>query len=508
MRRSLAVVLFALAMLILFAAPQVGAQSGVELVVFHSKLCASCQVFDAEILPPLQQAYGASLRVRTVDITTAEGMRELEQAEARADSYQNPLPVLLLDGELLANQDVFALGETLEARLVALLGTANDHGTATASTPTPVRPATPAPGAEVSPSDAPPIHVAYIVRPYCAVCDRAAIMLQVIALEFPQMVVHEFDQVEEADLVEAMGQYLGLPEVRRLVAPSLYIGQDALVYTEVTSDALREILTRYADTGAPQFWQGLDADTGALSILGRFRAMGLITVIAAGLIDGINPCAFATILFFVSYLAISHRRRSEMILVGLAFTLGIFVVHFAAGLGAMQILEYLKAIRQVGLVIYTLLAVSCLVFAVLSFRDYVLVRQGRLSDMRLKLPESVRRYIHTRIRTSRNSFWGVAFVTGLIISVLELACTGQVYLPTISFVLSVPEMRASAVMYLLLYNILFVTPLLIVLFAVTFGANTQSFQRLFVRHAGTAKIGMAVLFLVLGALLMWQVLIL
>ncbi len=506
MRRLVRAWLLVSLLLSLAAGLRVSAQGGsIELTVFHSALCGSCQEFDARILPPLQAAYGQRLQVREVDIATAEGLRELEQAEASAGSYQNPLPVLLLNGELLADADLAALEQALRTRLTELLGAPEAEAPGTAVSPTPA--ATPAATREATsaPDGVPAIHVAYVVKPYCDVCDRAAVTLQVVATEYPQIVVHEFDQVTDADLIEAMGAHLGLPESRRLVAPSLYIGSDALVYEEVTGDALRGILARYAETGAPAFWEELDATSGARSILGRFRSMGVVAVVAAGLLDGVNPCAFATILFFVSYLAISRRQRAEMLLVGAAFTLGVFLTYFAVGLGAIRLLSLIEAMRTVGMVLYSLLALGCFALAILSLRDYRLARQGRLEDMSLNLPEAVRRRIHGHIRAGRNAFWGAAFVSGVIVSLLELACTGQVYLPTISFVISVPEMRASAILYLLLYNALFVTPLLVVLVLAAYGTNTRSFQRLFLRHAAATKIGMALLFLALGALLVVQV---
>ncbi len=487
------------------AQPTATPPATLELTVFHSALCGSCQEFNAKILPPLQATYGPRLQVRHVDIGTAEGLRELEQAERQAGSFQNPLPVLLLEGELLANQDLALLEQSLRARLTERLGPPEAQAATSPEAPAPGAAPTQAPAPPEAVSDAPPIHVAYVTKPYCDVCDRASILLKVISAEYPQMVVHSFDQVADAELVEAMGAYLGLPDDRRLVAPSLYVGQEALVYDELTSDALRALLGRYAETGAPAFWEDLDPESGAESILGRFRAMGPATVIVAGLLDGVNPCAFATILFFVSYLAISQRKRREMLLVGLAFTLGVLVTYFFVGLGAMRLLSLVEAMRTVGLVLYTLLALSCFVLAALSFRDYRLARQGKLADMRLNLPEGLRNRIHARIRTSRNAFGGAAFVSGVVISLLELACTGQVYLPTISFVVSVPEMRASAILYLLLYNILFVTPLLVVLVLAAYGINTKRFQQLFMRHAATAKISMALLFMALGTLLLLQV---
>lgn len=63
---------------------------------------------------------------------------------------------------------------------------------------------------------------------------------------------------------------------------------------------------------------------------------------------------------------------------------------------------------------------------------------------------------------------------GVAISALELVCTDQVYLPTITFVTGVEEMRRHALSYLLLYNLGFVAPLLVV-FALVYG-GTSSLQ--------------------------------
>ena len=91
--------------------------------------------------------------------------------------------------------------------------------------------------------------------------------------------------------------------------------------------------------------------------------MGPWTVALAAAVDGINPCAFATILFFVSYLVISRRPRHELLLVGLAFTLGVFVTYLAVGLGAMGLLQLANRARILARVLYGAFAASCFVFA-------------------------------------------------------------------------------------------------------------------------------------------------
>jgi len=121
------------------------------------------------------------------------------------------------------------------------------------------------------------------------------------------------------------------------------------------------------------------------------------------------------------------------------------------------------------------------------------------------LPEGLRERIKGRIRAASGAYVGAAFGSGLIVSLLELACTGQVYLPTISFMVSVPQMRGSAIGYLLLYNAAFIVPLVVVLLLAVYGVSAAHVQDWFVRNAARTKLLMAVLFAGLAGLLATQV---
>ena len=68
-----------------------------------------------------------------------------------------------------------------------------------------------------------------------------------------------------------------------------------------------------------------------------------------------------------------------------------------------------------------------------------------------------------------------------------------------------PEMRLSALLYLVLYNIAFVIPLLVVLMLSVFGVSAQGVQRWFAKNLAKSKLLMAILFLLLGVLLLLQV---
>jgi cytochrome c biogenesis protein CcdA len=349
------------------------------------------------------------------------------------------------------------------------------------------------------------INAAYIEKDGCSKCARAAIVLQALQVEYPNLKVTTFNNVRDAALIEEMGDYLQLGAEKHLVAPAIYIGSDALIDDQVNSTDLRAVLARYNADGAPAFWEQLNGVNGKVSILQRFRSMGPLAVVLAALIDGINPCAFATILFFISYLTISKRPRRALLVTGLLFSLGVFTTYLAIGLGAMSLLRLASKVHVLGLVLFGVMGAGCLVLAGLSLRDYLLARQGRLKEMTLTLSDSARDKIKKRIRVASGAVAGAAFVTGMFVSLVELACTGQVYLPTISFVISIPELRGTATAYLILYNLIFIFPLILILVLAVYGISASRVQEWFVRNVARTKLVMAVIFVVLGVLLLLQV---
>lgn len=494
--RRVRILLLSLLVLALLA-PIASASGPIPVTIYHSPTCSACEMFKQDILPNIEAAY--ALEITYVDVSQSDGLAQLEAEEAKRDLSPCAIPCILVGDDLLADEDVFGLEEQLtEAldRFQAAQPTAERTPDPTPTTPVQV-PAT---------VQAPTIHVAYITREGCEQCSRGDLLLDLMADEFPGLIVHRFDHIADGALVEAMGRELGLGTAQRLIAPSLYVGSTAIIDDDLISINVRQALSLYADTGAEPFWQELETSEGRASILQRFSAMGPWAVVVAGLIDGVNPCAFATILFFVSYLAISRRRRRDLLLIGIAFTLGVFITYLVIGLGAMSLLRLAHSVRALGYVLYGLMALSCLVLAAISILDYFKARRGELGEMTLKLSEGARDRIKGRIRAASGAFMGAAFVSGMLVSLMELACTGQVYLPTISFVVGIPEMRGSAVLYLLLYNVMFVLPLVVVMLLAVYGVSAVRFQEWFVKNAAATKLLTAILFVALAGVLITQIL--
>ncbi len=489
----------------------------VRVVYFYSVDCPHCKKIIEDTLTPLQAEYGERLEIKMVEISTPENYELMIQAEEALDASPGEwdLPTLVIDGQALVGEE--DIRENLPCLLDTCLGAG---GTSWPDVPglgdVPVEnlggsssgfsPDLGLGGEDVEPCDPEaeeacegpaPIWAAYFYQVGCQECSRAEYDIQYAKSKYPQLMVKEFNVQERAALAEWLGKRLGVPERKRLATPSLFIGEDYLVGDAITSDAVLSLAEKYAPTGADRVWESFSVQEAQAGIIERFRSFGALTVVLAGLVDGLNPCAFATLVFFVSYLTLSGREGKEVLLVGAAFTLGVFLAYLAVGLGFYKVLGLLgDLLTRLGRWVYGLTAVLCAGLAVFSFLDFLKARRGEIGDMSLNLPHKLRMRINAVIRKGRGARAYVlgAFGTGLVVSFLELACTGQVYLPTIIFVTSVPELRVRAVGYLALYNLLFVLPLIVVFVLAYYGTSSKELTRFLERNAAMVKLGMVVLF--------------
>jgi len=281
MRRLIAIAACLLLALTLVV-PLASAEGPLRLDYYFSPTCESCHYIRESVLPPLLETYGSDLEVTFYNVSTEKGLARLEAEEARLDQLNNPIPVVIAGDVLIADGDIFVLQDRIVLFVERELGPSEPTPAPATATPEPTIPPTEAP-TQVAETrrPAPPIHVAYIEKDGCDNCARAQVALDALQASYPGMRVNKYNNMRDADLIEAMGAHLDLPEERRLIAPSVYVGSNALVDTEITSTALRAVLDQYVDEGAPAFWESLDTESGEQSIIERFHSMGPLAVVLA-----------------------------------------------------------------------------------------------------------------------------------------------------------------------------------------------------------------------------------
>ncbi|MEI7718679.1 MAG: cytochrome c biogenesis protein CcdA [archaeon] len=204
-----------------------------------------------------------------------------------------------------------------------------------------------------------------------------------------------------------------------------------------------------------------------VSNTGKLDSVGWLFLIFGALIDSINPCAFGVLIFLmISLLSTGSSRRA--LRYGLIYTLVVFLVYFLVGLGIFRVIQSLPSMQ---FWISIIAATVVFIFAILEFVDFA--RAGK-SDKKsvLKIPTSVKPLLES---TARKGTLAAIIILGALVSLFELPCTGGIYLGVLK-ILSAGSFT-SGLFYLLIYNLIFVLPLIVITWIVYKGTSPEILQR-------------------------------
>ncbi len=454
---------------------------------FYSPDCGYCIDMLLDDIPKLQKTY--SFTLKKYDIELMKNYRILEQMEENVAEPGEDLPVIFIGDSVFYGPE--EVREKLKSTLKTLMKHVPQEQTDTIHVPSD----TVVTGTAI-------VHIYYFYQMSCRECNRVEIMLKAVRGHYDNVVVHSHDIFDDTSKIffEGLATRNNIPESERLIVPAIIIGDDYLIKHDITLQHMQAFIEKYND-GAPEY--GISQFAGAeQTILERFSRFSIVGILIAGLVDGVNPCAFATLIFFVSYLLFIGKRRKDVILMALFFIIAVFITYFAIGLGAYNLLTYLTGLDIVSRIIFFVFGVIAIVLGILSVHDYLMAKRGTLDKMILQLPLGIKQRIHKNIK-EKTAVGGIiigSLIAGFLISFLEFGCTGQVYLPTITFMVSRAGFSLKPVISLILYNLMFVLPLIIIALLATL-FSTKNIATSLEKRIPAIKLITALLFFGLGILL-------
>ena len=363
--------------------------------------------------------------------------------------------------------------------------------------------------------------LAYFYQKGCPKCDRANYLLKYLVKKYPRLNVREIDlnTPDGKRLNETLSNRLHIPPEKRLIAPSIFIGNDFLSPEEVTESKTEALIQKYerAEAKSALEVEKDEMKKGEDSIVERFKSLGVLAILSAGLIEGMNPCSIATLIFFISYLTMVGRKRKEIFWVGMGFSGTGFVTHLLLGFGILSFIQHFSFLPFFSRIVYLITFIFALFLGTFSLYDYIQLKKGRPSKIKLQVPAFIKKKIHQIIRTQsgglesdqESSFTRLllaAVVIGFIVTLLQFTCTSQVYLPTILFATRIPSFRGSAVFYLFLYNLVYIAPLLVIFGIVYWGVTSEQLSFFLQKRVATIKLFTSLFFFVLAGILIFVML--
>jgi len=365
-----------------------------------------------------------------------------------------------------------------------------------------------------------PLKILFFHSPRCHACREVKeTVLPAIMEKYRgriEIVYYDINQPENFnELLELEAKY-GILD--RGSIPKMFIGDVALVGSRQIKAKLEKNIMANISRGKTGLFHGKVKERRLPErVLNLFKGFTVGTICWAGFTDGINPCAFTTLIFFLSFLSFAGYKKRQVLYLGTFFIIAVFLTYFSLGLGAFKFILQLKFYSKFAEIFYYAVGVLVLVLGIISLYDfYRFKKTGRTEDIKLKLPQSVKWRIQSIIGKGYRREGKVegsqahpikliflSLVIGFIVSILESVCTGQVYLPTITFITKVPQLKVKAIFYLFLYNLMFIIPLVIIFVLALFGLTSERFGKFAQRHLAKIKLATALLFFSLFFLL-WK----
>jgi len=305
----------------------------------------------------------------------------------------------------------------------------------------------------------------------CPHCARVETFLDSIESEYPELTILDYE-IHDPDAQDLLDRLLSAYGVELGPVPMLFIGDVASV--EGVFYGLRD--EPHATAGRTEEFAIREAielaiQTEAVSPLDRVadvtggglaETLTIPALVLAAAADSVNPCTFAVLVLLLGTLIVAGRK-GKTLQIGIAFIAAIYVSYFLMGIGIFS------AIQSAGVQRPFILAVSSLaiLLGLWNMKDYFAYGKW----FTIEVPQRWRPIVK-RLTSSVVSIPG-ALLVGVLDSLFLLPCSSGPYIAILAL-LSKTTSRTTGILYLLLYNLIFVLPLVAIMLAIHFGYTTTA----------------------------------
>ena len=216
-----------------------------------------------------------------------------------------------------------------------------------------------------------------------------------------------------------------------------------------------------------------------------FNTPLLSTVIISGILDSFNPCAISLLLIYISLMFTLKKSRGEIFAFGLFYVISIYITYLLIGMGLLRAGTLFTAypISKIG-------AILVILFGLLNVKEYFFPN----SPFSIKIPLKVRGYVS---KYAYKATIASAIIVGFLIGIYEFPCSGAIYLAIISL-LSSQVSFIEGFAFLLLYNLMFILPLIAIFILATNKLTTEKFINFQEKNGRKLHLFLAIIMILLG----------
>jgi cytochrome c biogenesis protein CcdA len=313
------------------------------------------------------------------------------------------------------------------------------------------------PVAAETPENSTEKHLLLFISPSCPHCQEVEDFLN----ENPQLdlTVHKYRASVNTGLFANYTQAYEVPQRLRGSVPSAFMGEEYRVGSQPVIQMIESKTSSNETIPKPDLSDKLEKTQQKQENSGQ--KLTLIGVTGLALVDAVNPCALAVlIILLTSILSQNPDKKKEALKSGLSFSAAVLFAYLTMGL--LIILGF-KSVASTTAVqssmIYTTVGLLAVLLGLFNLKDYF--SHGAFG-FRMEVPISWRPKMKIYIRKATSP--AGAFLSGLIVSLFLLPCTSGPYFVAGGLLSQMNLLTAAP--WLILYNAVFILPMVAITAAV------------------------------------------
>lgn len=332
------------------------------------------------------------------------------------------------------------------------------------------------------------VDVIYFKVPLCNNCNKFEERLDNLQEEYKNINVYSYDisKNENFELLLKYNNEYNLNEKSSEV-PIIFVSNQ---YIKDESN-IRPVIEKILDNDNIESTPILDE----AKLEKKVSLYNIFGFILTGFINGLNPCSISMLLFFISLISVKNIGIKKL---GFSFILGKFIAYLLIGSLLYSSISKVS-LNSYNNVIKILVILFSAIIIYLNLNDFFKARKEKFGEIKNQLPKNVRRLNHNIIKNFLENKNGkiliiISFVLGVVISLGEFLCTGQIYLASISYMMKQSSAYSlQAFLYLFLYDLTFIIPPIIIVLILDKGTDMFKVSTFFVDKIYLIKLFNAIL---------------
>jgi cytochrome c biogenesis protein CcdA len=330
-----------------------------------------------------------------------------------------------------------------------------------------------------------PVVIHFFYNPGCGACEKI----------YPSVVAYEANHSEVLVLyhslagnqtnVELFNSFQSVYNISHAHIPILFLGTTTLMGEKEISENLDQTV-RSVQTGGIR--AGLLPNlTPAIGSPALSPSINPVVLLVAAIGEGLNPCGLLVLALLLVSLMASESRRT-VLCIGLAYIVAFFAVRLLSGFAIFSVIQ-LPGLSQT----FTLVAAAiALIAGVIQVTDGLSKKQKPL----LSIPDSKKGLISSYMKKASVP---AGLVVGALVGIYGMACTAGIYISILGIIYQEP---ARGLLYLFLYNVIVIIPLLIILFLVFFGIPPEKVNSWRDEQKSMLRVMIGVVMIIMGIIIL------